>query len=156
MMVKGARRAMYSLALVERAPGRVVAVEELSVEELHADHAEDEEEEHVDDEDIQHILERGDNTVEHSLERGHAVHHLERPQHAEQLHRLQVLADRGASAEREEKAFVINNMHGSEWFENVFWRLTTWHHLDQVFRFSHIDCNESNLLIAPLTEKRWT
>ena len=106
MIVKGTHRAMYSLALVERAPGRVVAVEELSVEELHADHAEDEEEEHVDDEDIQHILERGDNTVEHSLERGHAVHHLQRPQHAQQLHRLQVLADRRASVMRRETSFI--------------------------------------------------
>ena len=88
---------VYSLALVEGAPRGVVAVEELAVEELDADHAEDEEEEHVDDEDVEDVLERADNTVEHSLERGHAVHHLERPQHAQQLHRLQVLADRRAS-----------------------------------------------------------
>ena len=72
---------VYSLALVEGAPGGVVAVEELAVEELDADHAEDEEEEHVDDEDVEDVLERGDNTVEHSLERWNAIDHFQRPQY---------------------------------------------------------------------------
>ena len=66
-------------------PGGVRAVEELPVEELDADHREDEEKEDVHDEDIEHILERDDNTVEHSLECGHPVHHLEGPQHSKQL-----------------------------------------------------------------------
>ena len=65
--------------------GGVGAVEELPVEELDPDHGEDEEKEDVDDEDVEHILERDDNTVEHSLEGGHPVHHLEGPQHSKQL-----------------------------------------------------------------------
>ena len=37
MILKCCNGPVYSLALVERAPGRVVAVEELSVEQLHCD-----------------------------------------------------------------------------------------------------------------------
>ena len=75
----------YSLALFLGPLGRVVAGEELAVEELHPDHGEDGEEEHVDDEDVGHVLEGGEDAVEDGLERRHAVHHLEGAQHAEQL-----------------------------------------------------------------------
>ncbi len=70
----------------------VSAEKELSIEELHPDHGEDEQEQNVDDEDVEDVLQRDHNAVKHSLECGNAVHHLQRAQHAEQLHRLQFLA----------------------------------------------------------------
>ena len=82
----------YSLALLRAVLGRVRAVEELPVEQLDADHGEDEQEEHVDDQDVEHILQRGDDAVEDGLQRGNAVHHLERAEHSQQLHGLEVLA----------------------------------------------------------------
>ena len=88
---------LYSLALLCGVLGLVRAEEELPVEELHPDHGEDEEEEHVYDEDVEHILERDHNAVEHSLEGGHPVHHLQGPEHAQKLHRLQLLT-RGSAA----------------------------------------------------------
>ena len=48
--------------------GFVRAVEESAFEELHGHHGEDEHEEHVDDQDVQHILERVDHAVKHSLQ----------------------------------------------------------------------------------------
>ena len=68
----------------------VVAEEELPVEELDADHGEDEQEEDVDDEDVEHILQRDHDAVEDRLEGGHPVDHLERAEDSEQLHRFQL------------------------------------------------------------------
>ena len=70
----------------------VCAVEEFSVEELDSDHGENQEEENVDYQDVEHIFQGGNNAVKHSLECGDTVHHLERPENAKQLHRLQLLA----------------------------------------------------------------
>lgn len=47
--------------------GFVRAVEEAALEKLHGHHGEDEHEEHVDDQDVQHVLQRVDHTVKHSL-----------------------------------------------------------------------------------------
>ena len=55
----------------------VIAVEELPVEQLHADHREDELEEQVDDEDVEHVLQRDDHAVEHSLQLRHPVDRLQ-------------------------------------------------------------------------------
>ena len=72
--------------------GRVRAVEELPVEELDADHGEDEEEEHVDDQDVEHVLERDDDAVEDGLQGRNPVHHLEGAKDPQQLHGLELLA----------------------------------------------------------------
>ena len=69
--------AVYSLALVSIVLALVGAVEELPVEELHADHGEDELEEQVDDEDVEHVLQRDDHAVEHSLQLRHSVDRLQ-------------------------------------------------------------------------------
>lgn len=83
---------MYSLAFIGVVPGRIVAEEELAVEELDANHGKDEKEKHVNDENVEHIFQRDHNTVEHSLERGDAVHHLERTQHTQKFDGLEFLA----------------------------------------------------------------
>ena len=57
------------LALFGSAFGLVVAEEELPVEQLDADHGKDEQEEDVDDEDVEHVPQRNDHTVKHSLDR---------------------------------------------------------------------------------------
>ena len=69
--------AVNSLALVSIVLALVGAVEELPVEELHADHGEDELEEQVDDEDVEHVLQRDDHAVEHSLQLGYSVDRLQ-------------------------------------------------------------------------------
>ena len=74
----------------------VVAVEEFPVEELDADHGEDEEEEEVHNEDVEDVLERDHDTVKHGLESRHSVDHLQGPQHTQQLHRLQFRSSRSA------------------------------------------------------------
>ena len=76
----------------------VVAEEELPVEELDADHGEDEQEEDVDNEDVEDILEGDHDAVKDSLEGGHPVDHLERTQHTQKLHRFQ-LSSSGRSPE---------------------------------------------------------
>lgn len=48
--------------------GFVRAVEKSAFEKLHGHHSEDEHEEHVDNQDVQHILQRIDHTVKHSLQ----------------------------------------------------------------------------------------
>ena len=68
---------VYSLALVSIVLALIGAVEELPVEQLHADHREDELEEQVDDEDVEHVLQRDDHAVEHSLQLGHSVDRLQ-------------------------------------------------------------------------------
>ena len=82
------------LAFLGSAFGLVVAEEELPVEELDADHGEDEQEEDVDDEDVEDILEGDHDAVKDSLEGGHPVDHLERTQHSKKLHRLQLRSSR--------------------------------------------------------------
>ena len=72
-----------SLAFLGSAFGLVVAEEELPVEELDADHGEDEQEEDVDDEDIEDIFEGNHDAVEDGLEGRHPVDHLERTQHTQ-------------------------------------------------------------------------
>ena len=75
---------------------------------LYADHGEDEEEEDVDDEDVEHIFEGDHNTVEHSLERGNTIHHLEGSKHAKQLHRLQLLTHRSTPEIWLSSHFILN------------------------------------------------
>ena len=48
----------------------ISAVEKLSIEQLDTNDSEDELEEDVDDEDIEHVPQRNDHTVKHSLEPG--------------------------------------------------------------------------------------
>lgn len=58
-------------------------------------------EEDVDDEDVEHIFERVDDAVEHSLEFGNTLDCLEGPEdaeHAQRLDRAEVLAGRAPSA----------------------------------------------------------
>ena len=76
----------------------IVAVEEFPVEQLDADHGEDEEEEEIHDEDVEDVLEGDHDAVEDSLEGGHPVDHLERPQHSEKLHGLQLSSCRSSPA----------------------------------------------------------
>ena len=45
-------------------------------------------EQDVDDEDIEHIFQRVDDTVKHSLQFGYTLDRLQRPQHAEDSQRL--------------------------------------------------------------------
>ena len=75
---------------------------------LYTDHGEDEEEEDVDDEDVEHIFEGDHNTVEHSLERGNTIHHLEGSKHAKQLHRLQLLTHRSTPEIWLSSHFILN------------------------------------------------
>ena len=82
----------------------VVAEEELPVEELDADHGKDEQEEDVDDEDIEDIFEGNHDAVEDGLEGRHPVDHLERTQHTQKLHRLQLCSCRRAP----EKVYLSN------------------------------------------------
>ena len=61
----------------------VVAKEEFSIKKLHAYHSKDEMEKDVDDEDVEHVLEGVDDTVEDSLQLGHPLDRLQRPQDPE-------------------------------------------------------------------------
>ena len=73
----------------------VVAVEELSIEELNGYHSKDEVEEQVDHENVEDILQRVDDAVEHGLQLGHTLDRLERsqhPQHPQGLHGAEVLS----------------------------------------------------------------
>ena len=54
----------------------IIAVEELSIEELDSHHSEDELEESVDNEDIEHILERNDYAVKHGLQLGNSTNRI--------------------------------------------------------------------------------
>lgn len=106
-----------SLAVFGVVLALVRAVEELSVEQLDCDDGENKLEEkrqrsrlnadasyargvthleqYVDDEDVEHILQGIDDAVEHSLEFGHPLDRLQRPEdaeHAQRLDRAQVLA----------------------------------------------------------------
>ena len=75
--------------------GLVGAIKELSVEELDRDDGENELKQVVDDENIEHILQRVNDAVEHSLELGNTFDGLQGPQHAQhpqRLDRAQVLA----------------------------------------------------------------
>ena len=65
--------------------GSVGAVEELSVEQLDSNHGKDEQKEDINYQDVEHIFERRHNAVEHSLECGNTVDHLEWPKNTEQL-----------------------------------------------------------------------
>lgn len=76
--------------------GRICAVEEFSVEELDANHGEDEQEQDVDDENVEHIFQRGYNTVKHSLECRNTVDHLQGSKDTQELHRFQLLASGSA------------------------------------------------------------
>lgn len=104
------------LAFLRAGLGSVRAVEELPVEELDADHGEDEEEEDVDDEDVEHVLERDHDAVEDGLKGGHPVHHLERPEHAQQLDRLELLAGGRAAVERKEGRGQFPGLGESDFF----------------------------------------
>ena len=95
---------MNLLALLSGALGLVVAEEELPVEQLDADHSKDEQEEDVDDEDIEDIFEGNHDAVEDGLEGRHPVDHLERTQHTQKLHRLQLCSCRRAP----EKVYLSN------------------------------------------------
>lgn len=48
--------------------GFICAKEKPPLEQLDSHHGEDEHEEHVDDQDVQHVLQRIDHTVKHSLQ----------------------------------------------------------------------------------------
>ena len=91
----------------------VVAEEELPVEQLDADHGEDEQEEDVDDEDVEHVLQRDHDAVEDRLEGGHPVDHLERAEHSEQLHRLQ-LSSRWRSPEMKHTCQIKSSDRGGK------------------------------------------
>ena len=55
-------------------------------------------EEEVHDEDVEHVLQRVDHAVEDGLQLGHALDRLQWPehaQHAQRLHRAQLLTARG-------------------------------------------------------------
>ena len=58
-----------SLALLRIMFAGISAVEKLSIEQLDTNDSEDELEEDVDDEDIEHVPQRNDHTVKHSLDR---------------------------------------------------------------------------------------
>ena len=88
-------------------PGGIVAEEELAVEELHTHHGKDEEKQHVNNENVEHIFQRDHNTVEHSLQRGNAVHHFERPQNTKEFEGFQLLAN-GCAPEIEENTQCDN------------------------------------------------
>ena len=90
----GAKSVMLTnlLALFGVVLGSISAVEEFPVKELNTNHSKDEQEEDVDDEDIEHIFERGNNAIKHSLESGNTVNHLERTQDTQQFDRFQFLA----------------------------------------------------------------
>ena len=63
----------------------VIAVEKFPIEQLDTNHSKDQEKEHVHDEDVEHIFEGANNTVEHSLERGNAIDHFQRPEDPQKL-----------------------------------------------------------------------
>ena len=54
----------------------------------------------VDEEDVEDVLERDDDAVEHSLQLRNAVDCLERPEHAQQLQRLELLPRRSPPEKR--------------------------------------------------------
>jgi hypothetical protein len=93
----------YLLAFFRTVLGFVVAEEEFAIEELDADHGENQEKQDVDDENVEHIFQGDHNTVKHSLECGNTVYHFQRPQHAQQLDGLQLLPGRGASVIRKQR-----------------------------------------------------
>ena len=70
---------------------------------------EDEQEEDVDDEDVEDILEGDHDAVKDSLEGGHPVDHLERTQHTQKLHRLQL----SSSGRSPESSYYSNSLSGN-------------------------------------------
>ena len=58
----------------------IVAEKEFSIKQLHSYHSKDEMEKDVDDEDVEDILERVNNTVEHSLQFWNTLDRLQRPE----------------------------------------------------------------------------
>ena len=68
---------IYSLTLLGVVFALICAVEELSIEELDANHSKDELEKDVDNKNIENILQRNDDTVEDSLELWNSIDCLE-------------------------------------------------------------------------------
>ena len=76
---------------IPRACAGIRAIYRVEIEKLHL-------KECVDEEDVENILERDYDAVENSLQLRYAVDCLERPEHAEQFQRLELLS-RGSSPE---------------------------------------------------------
>ena len=68
-------------------------------------------EQDVDDEDIEHIFQRVDDTVKHSLQFGNTLDRLQRPQHAEHSQRLDgaKILSGGASTENKHVKNIYTN-----------------------------------------------
>ena len=77
----------------------VVAEEELPVEQLDADHGEDEQEEDVDDEDVEHVLQGVDDTVKDCFQLRNPLDGLERSEdtkNPQRLHHSKVFGSRAS------------------------------------------------------------
>ena len=64
------------------------AVEEFSIEKLDSNHSKYELKENVDNEDVEDILERNNDTIEHSLQFWYPVDSFQWPKHTKQFHRF--------------------------------------------------------------------
>lgn len=74
---------VYSLAVNLQVNTLISTVEELSIEQLYSNYSKYKLEQDVHNQDVEDVLERVDYTVEHSLELGHPLNCLERPQHSQ-------------------------------------------------------------------------
>ena len=75
----------------------ICAVEELSIEQLDANHSENELKEDVDNQNIENILQWNDDTVEDSFQLGNSVDCFQWSQYSQQFDRLEFLASRSST-----------------------------------------------------------
>jgi hypothetical protein len=68
------------------------AIEKLSIEKLNSNHSEDKLKEDVDYEDVEDILERNDNTVEHSFQFWNTIDCLQRSEYTQELDCFELLS----------------------------------------------------------------
>lgn len=75
----------------------ICAVEELSIEQLDADHSKNELKEDVDNQNIENILQRNDDTVEDSFQLGNSVDCFQWSEYSQQFDRLELLTSRSST-----------------------------------------------------------
>ena len=102
----------------------ICAVEELSVEQLDANHSKNELKEDVDNQNIENILQRNDDTVEDSFQLGNSVDCFQWSQYSQQFDRLEFLTCRSSTEMvkiklgpfQAEEGNTVSWLHLPEWF----------------------------------------
>ena len=114
----------YSLTLLGIVLALICAVEELSIEQLDANHSKNELKEDVDNQNIENILQRNDDTVKDCFQLGNSVDCFQWSQYSQQFDRLEFLAGRSSTKMvkikllevQTEKGNTMSWLHLPEWF----------------------------------------